>query len=175
MATATLDTPLTGLAVEPALFKAINGAVASALTMCNCRARCVGLSSVPAHDTGIISGLVGVHGNVSGFVTVNMAERFALRAVGGLMQDTYDTLNAQVVDGVGEISNIIAGGIKSSLGGTPWAFTHITVPSVIVGSGYRMAYARGLEFVCGVFEHVDPDAVMFADRMLQVSMSLLRL
>lgn len=175
MAAATLDSPVTGLSVEPILFKSINTAVASALTMCNCRARCVGLSSVPAHDTGIISGLVGVHGNVSGFVTVNMSERFALHAVGGLMQDSYDSLNAQVVDGVGEISNLIAGGIKSSLGGTPWAFTHITVPSVIVGTGYRMAYARGLEFVCGLFEHIDPEAVLFSDRMLQVSMSLLRL
>ena len=80
-----------------------------------------------------------------------------------------------MVDGVGEITNIIVGGIKSALANTNWAFPHITVPSVIVGNGYRMAYARGLEFLCVVFEHDDPEAVMLQDRMMQVSISLLKL
>lgn len=175
MATATADSSLVGFSVDPNLFKAVTGSVANALAMCNCRAKCVGISSVPAHDTGLITGLIGVHGNVSGFITVNMSERFALKSVSGLLQDEFATLNAQVVDGVGEISNIVAGGIKSAVGGTNWGFQHITVPSVIVGSGYRMSYARGLEFICGVFEHVDSDALLFEDRMMQVSMSLLRL
>lgn len=173
-ATATPPSNFASLTDGP-LYKAICTAVGNALIMCECRARCVGVATVPSSDPGRISGLIGVHGKVSGFVTVNMAERLAIRAVNGLLQDQQQTLTAQVVDGVGEITNIIVGGIKSVLADTTWAFPHITVPSVIVGSGYRMAYAKGLEFLCVTFEHDDPDAVMLDDRLLQVSVSLLKL
>ena len=45
----------------------------------------------------------------------------------GLLQEPCDTLTPQVVDGVGEMTNIIAGGIKRGLTGTPWAFGNVTV------------------------------------------------
>ncbi|MGC3968383.1 MAG: chemotaxis protein CheX [Pirellulales bacterium] len=163
------------IATEGPLYKAICEAVNNCLIMCNSRARCVGVSTVPAHEPGNITGMIGVHGKVSGFVNVNLAERVAIKAVGGLLQENYQSVTAQVVDGVGEITNIIVGGIKSALANTSWAFPHITVPSVIVGNGYRMTYAKGLDFLCVVFEHVDPEAVMFEDRMMQVSVSLLKL
>jgi len=174
MSIATAE-PLVGFDVDPNLFKATQDAVVSSLSMCNVTARCVGVSKIPAHEPGIITGLIGVHGKVSGFVTVNMAEAFALAAVGGLLQDKFDKLTSQVVDGVGEITNLIVGGIKKTLSTTPWAFTHITVPSVIVGTGYKMAFARGLEYVCVTFEHDESEAVMLDDRMMQLSISLLRL
>ena len=168
----TVQLPIT---VEPTLIEATINSVSSALTMCETSAKCVSISTVPISDRGIVTGVIGVHGKVSGFITVNMAERVALRAVQGLLQETYPELCSQVVDGVGEITNIIVGGIKSALGKTPWAFSNITVPSVIVGTGYHIAYARGLEFLCAAFEHDDEEAIMLEDRMLQVSISLLRL
>ena len=119
--------------------------------------------------------MIGVHGKVSGFVTVNMSERFGIAAVEGLLQEKYGELSSQVVDGVGEITNIIVGGIKSALSGTKWSFSNITVPSVIVGKGYQIAYAKGLDFLSISFEHDDPEAIMLEDRLMQVSISLLRL
>lgn len=161
--------------VDPVLWQGIQNSVSSALEMCALSTRCVGLSSIPVQDSGHVTGLIGVHGAVSGFVMVNLAERFALQAVGGLLQDKFPALSAQVVDGVGELTNLIAGGIKRQLAGTPWAFGQITVPSVIIGTGYRIAYARGLQYVCATFEHEDPEALHLADRLLHVSLSLLRL
>ena len=163
------------IAVEPALIQATLGSVSNALAMCEMSAKCVSVSTVPTSDSGIVTGIIGVHGKVSGFITVNMAERVALRAVQGLLQESYPELNSQVVDGVGEITNIIVGGITSALGKTPWSFSNITVPSVIVGTGYQIAYARGLEFLCASFEHDDAEAIMLKDRLMQVSISLLRL
>jgi chemotaxis protein CheX len=163
-----------GLA-DPHLVGALRDAVDSALTMCATEARCVGISVVPGRDVGRITGLIGVHGRVSGFVTVNFAERVAIRAVEGLLQDRFGQLTAQVVDGAAEITNLIVGGIKGHLAGTPWSFSHITVPSVIVGTGYQIAYARGLEFVSLTFEHADEQSLLLDDRLLQVSISLLKL
>ena len=157
------------------LSNAMLSSVSNALTMCEMSARCVGISTVPMGDSGLITGMIGVHGKVSGFVTVNMSERLAIKAVEGLLQDSFGELTSQVVDGAGELTNIIVGGVKSILGGTPWSFSHITVPSVIIGKGYQIAYARGLDFVCATFEHDNQEAVMLEDRLMRVSVSLLRL
>jgi chemotaxis protein CheX len=161
--------------VNNVLLSAIISAVQSAFTMCGITAKCVGASAVPVRDAGKITGMIGLHGKVSGFVTVNMTERVSVRAVSGLLQEEFDELNAQVVDATGEITNMVVGGIKSALAATPWAFSQITVPSVIVGQGYSIAYARGLEFLNVTFEHEDKDAVLLEDRLIQVSISLLTL
>ena len=162
-------------AVDPVLASAVTKAVESCLIMCNIKARCVGMSTIPSREPGTITGMIGVHGEVSGFITVNMAEAVAKAAVGGLLQDPCPTLNAQVIDGAGEITNIVAGGIKNGVLGTKWSFSHVTVPSVIIGRNYQIAYAKGLEYLCVLFEHDDCDSIMLDDRILQVAISLIRL
>jgi chemotaxis protein CheX len=161
--------------VNTTLLAATIDALEGAFTMCGITARCVGVSTVPVREQGTVTGLIGVHGKVSGFVTVNLTERVAIRAVGGLLQEQFKELNSQVVDGAGEIANLVVGGIKASLANSKWAFTQITVPSVIVGHGYSIAYARGLEFLSVTFEHDDRESVLLEDRLVQISMSLLTL
>ncbi len=161
--------------VDQTLVKATIDSVQKALVMCDVKARCVGISSMPAQETGSVTGIIGVHGKVSGFFQLNLSERFAIRAVQGLLQESFDGLTSQVVDGAGEITNIVVGGIKGAIANSPYAFSHITVPSVIVGSGYQIAFARGLEFVNVTFEHDDPEAILISDRLIHASLSLLRL
>jgi len=148
--------------------------VESALNMCSAKARCVGIAGVPLGERGIVTGIIGVHGRVSGFITVNMSELVAISVVEGLLQEKFGRLSAQVVDGAGEVTNMICGGIKSQLARTGFSFQGITVPSVIVGAGYQMAFARGLEFVSATFEVDNEEAVMQHDRLLCVSMCFLK-
>lgn len=173
--TAAVATTCGPLATDANLTQAILNAVNNALTMCEMNAKCVGVSSIPLSNSGEITGMIGVHGKVSGFVMVNTSRYAAIHAVAGLLQESFSAVTSQVLDGMGEITNIIVGGIKSSLARTDWGFQQITVPSVIVGNGYQIAYGRGLEFVNVTFEVNDPEAVMLDDRLLNVSMSLLRL
>ena len=163
------------LVADPTLLKAIVSAVDSSLTMCDTRVRCVGISSVPRRDPGTVTGMIGIHGEVSGFITVNMGEKLAVAMVGGLLQERFDALTHQVIDGVGEITNIITGGIKNGLAGSPWTFRHVTVPSVIVGHNYQIAYAKGLQYVAATFERTDAEMILFEDRLMQVAISLMRL
>lgn len=157
------------------LFDAVGSAVPKALAMCGCKAKCVGVSSMPSRQEGEVTGLIGAHGKVSGFVAVNMSKRMALHAVDGLLGERYPDLTPQVIDGAGEVTNIIVGGIKSALGNTDWAFSQITVPSVVVGEGYQVAYAGGLELLDVQFEIENPDAITASDRLLHVTLSLLKL
>lgn len=174
MSTAAAE-PATIMPVNTTLLAAATSGVQGAFTMCGLTARCVGASAVPVRDGGNVTGMIGVHGKVSGFITVNMTERIAVRAVGGLLQEEFTELNSQVVDATGEITNMVVGGIKSALANSKWAFLQITVPSVIVGRGYSIAYARGLEFLNVIFENDDREALLLEDRLIQVSISLLTL
>jgi len=175
MATVAEDSALDCLNINPLLFTAIKDSVQNALDMCDTKIRCVGVSAMPTQESGIITGMIGVHGNVSGFICVNMAERFVIHAVEGLLQEKFGKLTSQVVDGAGEITNIIVGGVKSALANSEWGFSQITVPSVIVGKNFTIAYSRGLEYLTVTFEHDDADAILLEDRMMHVSMSLLAL
>lgn len=174
MSTIAAD-PISRLGIDPVILNTITQAVDSCLAMCGTSARCVGVSAVPTADTGNITGLIGVHGTVSGFVTVNIVEKVAMSVVGGWLQDRFEKLDGQVIDGVGEMTNIIAGGIKQGLTGTAWAFSNVTVPSVIVGRNYQIAYTKGLHYASAVFEHEDADAILLDDRLIKVALSLIRL
>lgn len=172
---ALLDEPSSISIADPQLTDAVVTSVGKALRMCSLKAKLVGLSRVPSVDRGNVTGMIGVHGKVTGFITVNFSELMAVRAVEGLIQEKSGKLSAQVIDGAGEITNIIVGGIKSHVAGTSWTFSQITVPSVIVGRGYQIAFARGLEFMSATFEIEEESALMLDDRLLHVSASLLRL
>lgn len=175
MATVVEEKTLGAVDVNQELFQAVADAVNSALKMCDTKIRCVGVSSMPCQETGMITCMIGVHGKVSGFVSVNMSKRFAIHAVEGLLSEDFGKLCPQIIDGSGELTNIIVGGIKAALAKTKWGFSHITVPSVIVGQNFTVAYSKGLEFLTVTFEHDDEDAFLLNDRMVHVSMSLLTL
>lgn len=160
---------------DPVLLNPAIESVEGALGMCSLRARCVGVSSVPTSDSGNITGMIGVHGSVSGFITLNLGEQAAMSIVGGMLMDKIDVLNSAVIDGAGEVTNIIAGGIKSSLSGTPWAFRQLTVPSVVIGQNYQITYAAGVHYLAISFEIKDIDALMLEDRTIKLTLSLLRL
>jgi chemotaxis protein CheX len=170
--TATHDLPID---FNRELFNAIVDAVPKALTMCGGKARCVGVSRMPSKQHGQLTGLIGAHGRVSGFIAVNMSTRLALHMVDGLLGERFPDLCPQVIDSAGEVTNIIVGGIKSALSRGEWAFTQITVPSVVVGDGYQVAFATGLELLEVCFEVHNPEAIMASDRMLHVTLSLLKL
>lgn len=157
------------------LFEAIATAVPKAMTMCGVKATCVGVTRVPSKQSGAVTGMIGAHGAVSGFISVNMSQRLALHVVDGLLGESHKELTPQVVDGAGEVTNMIVGGVKSALSRGDWAFSHMTVPSVIVGDGYEVAFAKGIELIDVSFECDNADAVVTNDRLLHVTLSLLKL
>ncbi len=174
MASATTEELLTSIG-DPALTAAIQSAVEECLAMANISVRCVGVSCIPSRELGNVTGLIGVHGGVTGYITVNVSETVAIETVSALLLEEYDSLDRQVIDGVGELTNMIAGGVKRGLAGTPWGFSHVTVPSMIVGQNYDIAFANGFRYVSMAFEHVKCKSIMIHDRLVRVAVSLIRL
>lgn len=172
---AQFETHFGPFASDPAVAGAISESVFGALSMCGLEAKCAGITSIPISDVGDITGIIGCHGDSSGFITINMSSFIARQLIGGFLGDEFDKLCPQVVDGVGELANIISGGIKRGLTGTQWSFNNVTIPSVIVGNHYQIAHAAGLNHASVLFELPTALTLSTHDRILKVSLALIRL
>ncbi|MDR3181880.1 MAG: chemotaxis protein CheX [Planctomycetaceae bacterium] len=164
-----------GLVLNPLITNALITSVESCLQMCDLKMRVAGVTKIPLQlPNAPVTGMIGMSGKCTGFLSVTLPERVAMLAVSGLLQEEFKTINAQVIDGVGEMTNIIAGGLKTKLFNTPWMVNHITVPSVILGSNYHISYSKGIEY-CGItFEVDDPDSLIIHDRIFMVNTSLIQ-
>ena len=85
-----------------------------------------------------VSGIIGLAGPASGSVTVNFPEIVAIAAVNSIFGTDEDVLSSGIVDGVGEITNIIAGDAKVRLGQVGYNFD-IGIPKMIAGNGYSIS------------------------------------
>jgi len=164
-----------GLSLNTLVVNSLIASVESCLQMCDMKVRVAGITKIPIQlPETCITGLIGLSGKCTGFVSITMPERVATLAVSGLLMEEHKTLNAQVVDGVGEITNVIAGGLKTKLANSPWVVGSITIPSVILGSQYNISYSKGIEY-CGVtFEVDDPDTLSVHERVFMVNTSLIQ-
>jgi len=170
-----LVTEIKGLSLNFQIVNALIASVENCLQMCDLKVRVVGTTKIPIQlPDALVTGLVGLSGKCTGFVSVAMPQRIATLAVSGLLMEEHKTIDVEVVDGVGEMTNVIAGGLKTKLSNTHWTIHNITVPSVIIGNQYNISYSKGIEY-CGVtFEVDDPDTLSIQDRVFSVSTSLMQ-
>ena len=168
-------TGVKGLSLNSLIINSMIASVENCLQMCELKVRVAGVTKIPIQLPKVpVTGLIGLSGNCTGFISMSMPERVATIAVSKLLMEDYKAINAQVVDGIGEMTNIIAGGLKTKLFNTPWSVNHITIPSVIVGDNYNISYSKGIEY-CGVtFEVDDPETITIHDRVFMVNTSLMQ-
>jgi chemotaxis protein CheX len=90
-----------------------------------------------------VTGIIGLGGEVSGAVVLNLPEEVAMRLVGAFVGETYESLSSDVVSGVGELTNIIAGDAKNRLSQKGFSF-EIGLPKIVVGRNYITAQAKNI-------------------------------
>jgi len=79
-----------------------------------------------------ISTLVGLSGDLTGAICVSMDKSTAFTIVRELMGNEYESIDQTVVDGVGEVGNIVTGGAKRRLSET--MRIQSAWPTVVLGS-----------------------------------------
>lgn len=166
---------IAGLSINGLITNSIINSVESCLQMCDLKSRVVGITKIPIQlPNAPVTGMIGLSGKCTGFISLTMPERVATLAVSGLSMEEYNEINAQVLDGVGEMTNIIAGGLKTKLYNTPWMIGNITIPSVILGSNYHISYSKGIEYSGITFEVDDPESLTIENRVFIVTTSLIQ-
>lgn len=84
-----------------------------------------------------VSGLIGLTGKCQGMVVVSLGRETAIRAAETLLAQPVSGLDAQVVDAVGELANMIAGAAKAKLAEYELS---VGLPSVICGKNHSINF-----------------------------------
>ncbi len=110
-----------------------------------------------------ISGIIGLKGEMYGTVILNFPEQIAIRMVSKIAGEEQKNITATVVDGVGEILNIIAGDAKNRLVQKGYKFD-IGLPKIVTGRNYVNAQKKSDH--CIVITFISP----FGKFSLEVSL-----
>jgi len=95
-------------------------------------------------DLSDVSALIGLAGETTGALVLSFSRDTALRVVSRLSGKDYLALGSEVLDGVGELVNIIAGNAKKDL--LDFRIV-ISLPGVITGNSYRINWPRGVPVI----------------------------
>jgi chemotaxis protein CheX len=88
----------------------------------------------PIHE---VSGMIGLSGHAVGMVVLSLSKEVALGAASTMLMCDCDEVNADVVDAVGELTNMVAGAAKAELEQYKLS---ISLPNVIVGRDYKVHF-----------------------------------
>lgn len=88
----------------------------------------------PAYE---VSGLIGLSGDYRGMVVVSVGRDTAYSVAEAMLGARPNQVNADVMDAIGEVTNMIAGAAKSQL--AEFRLT-IGLPTVICGRGHSIAF-----------------------------------
>jgi chemotaxis protein CheX len=96
----------------------------------------------PKHD---VSGIIGLSGKASGTVIVSLERDVAIALTEKLLGERPIAINGDVIDAVGELTNMVAGRAKSDL--QHLAMT-LALPTVITGKNHVIRFGSTTQTIC---------------------------
>ncbi|MDR1962231.1 MAG: chemotaxis protein CheX [Planctomycetaceae bacterium] len=107
----------------------------------NCKIERIGLGLMENNQAlHPVSGIIGISGKGVGTVVLSMSESVAIKAASTMLLDPgLVEINDDVMDAVGEITNIVCGGAKAKL-----ARFHLSMslPNVLCGTNCRLHFPQ---------------------------------
>ncbi len=102
---------------------------------------------------GDVTGIIGMASdNVEGSMMISFNEQCILRIVAKmLMEDPKAKIDEEIVDAVGELTNMICGGAKAELGKMGLNF-NLATPTMLVGKGVEVHYRSEIPIIVIPFE-----------------------
>ncbi len=88
---------------------------------------------------GDVSGVIGLTGNVNGTISVTFDEQCILMIVSNMFGETMTELNNEIVDAVGELTNMISGQARRELE-EAGKILKAAIPSVITGKKHSITH-----------------------------------
>ena len=81
-----------------------------------------------------VIGMVSFTGKYHGVIALFCSKRFALKVASAMLMTEMTDFTHEVKDAVGEVSNMIAGNVKTKLA-SQYGDMHLSIPIVIAGEG----------------------------------------
>jgi len=100
----------------------------------------------PEHE---ISGVVGLSGKAKGVVVLSLSREAALSATAALLGDRPADIGPDVVDAIGELTNIVAGNAKAKL---EHLNLSMSLPTIVVGKWHTIEFPHSVLPICIPFD-----------------------
>ena len=100
----------------------------------------------PTYD---ISAVIGFTGKANGAVVFSVSKSVAFMATETMLENEVQEINSDVIDAVGELANMIAGGAKTALSNYEMS---LGLPSVVVGRDHSIQFPSNVQPICVLFD-----------------------
>lgn len=106
----------------------------------------MGKPGISVKDSGIpdIIGVIGLSGTAQGIAALTLPVTTALKIVSKMVGMEFRSIDSSIIDGVGELINIIAGNAKGKYSGHKIS---ISLPTVVRGSIHKMSKMENAVFL----------------------------
>lgn len=96
-----------------------------------------------------VSGVIGLSGKAAGTVVLSFSKSVALKAASALLMQEASEIDEDVLDAVGELTNVVAGAAKSELADLDLS---VSLPSVVTGENHEVHFPSNVTPLCIDFE-----------------------
>lgn len=101
---------------------------------------------------GDVSVLMSIFGSLNGTIVLSFPRKVGIRFVAAMMMDEdIDDFSDEVIDGIGEIGNLVAGSAKSALAQTSGQDLSLSIPTVLTGKPHDLQHMKGVPCIGCVF------------------------
>ena len=91
---------------------------------------------------GDISGIIGLTGSATGSLAVSFREEAILKIVSNMLGENIKTMDSDIKDAVGEITNMISGVARKNLEAEGFNI-QAAIPTVVSGKNHSIAHVLG--------------------------------
>ncbi|HRR39893.1 MAG TPA: chemotaxis protein CheX [Syntrophales bacterium] len=91
---------------------------------------------------GDISGIIGLTGDVRGSLALSFSERCIMKIVSNMLGEEIKSMNGDIKDAVGEITNMVSGVARKKLEGMDLTIS-AAIPTVVSGKNHSILHVLG--------------------------------
>ncbi|MBD3391844.1 MAG: chemotaxis protein CheX [Chitinivibrionales bacterium] len=91
-----------------------------------------------------VSGIIGLSGKAQGSIALSFPKSMALKIVSKMLEQQVKVIGPELTDGIGELTNIVAGSAKAELSPIVKDTLSISLPNVVVGKNHSVTRPSGL-------------------------------
>jgi len=108
---------------------------------------------------GDVTGLIGISGFAEGVISLTLDKGCILKIVSNMLGEKFDSIDDEIADAVGELTNMIAGQARTQLANVGMSFQAGT-PSVIIGNNHTLNHMSSAPILSIPFTTKDGNLVV---------------
>lgn len=103
---------------------------------------------------GDVSGVIGLTGEKNGSISISFSDTCIIKIVSNMLGEEYNSVNDDVKDAVGELTNMISGQARKALDEIGHTF-NAAIPTVIVGKNHTISHITRGPMIAIPFDTAD--------------------